>query len=443
MLPPKSFDSILLERGGAAVNEGNEVVFKAGENLVAAEIVDGVATGGGAESGAKGGGIDEGADGCVEGGGVFGGDDDTAWFVDSRVATGVSTDDVGDLGSGVGGGEDGASAGEHAGEFGGHDEVGGSGTLGQEVDVGGVEQVVELVEGLEGEEGDVGEARDCGFELGAEAAVAAEEEVDLRVRGEVAGEGGEELEALLVAHVAGVEEEDFVFEASAEGVLGLSRLGVDGFDIDPVGEEDGRGRGARPWLTERSNHFGGDGGDAGEGVGEQRFELKGEGVDGAVGGEEAEVKGGVDFEVLDVEPGGGSGGVGDEEGEGGSEEGGLDGPDDLGLPEDLTEQGGEAAEGEGGEVNHALEAGGFFGDVERGAEDLWVAGLGFVGVAEVFADAPGGVVRGGGDDVEVVAPGGEPCGHFAGVFADAGELGGEVEAVDEDAEAVVSMHLAI
>ena len=71
-------------------------------------------------------------------------------------------------------------------------------------------------------------------------------------------------------------------------------------------------------------------------------------------------------------------------------------------------------------MNESLEAGGFFGDVEGSAEDFGVAGFGGEGVAVVFADAPGGVIRWSGDDVDLVALGGEPGGHFAGVFADAG-----------------------
>ena len=175
----------------------------------ATEVLNGITAGGGAEGGAKFGGVDEVADGFVEGLRVFGGDDEAAGF---GVGIGDAADDVGDLGAGVGGGEDGAAAGEHAGEFGGHDKVGGSGALGEEMDVGGVEEVVELVEGLEGEEGNVFETGDRGFELGTEAAVAAEEEVDLGVGGEVLGERSEELEALFVAHVTGVKQDDFVFE---------------------------------------------------------------------------------------------------------------------------------------------------------------------------------------------------------------------------------------
>ena len=198
------------------MNEGNEIVFEAGEDLVAAEVVDGVATGGGSEGGAEFGGVDEAADGGVQGFGIFGGDDESSGFVDA----GVAADDVGDLGTVVGGGDDGAATGEHAGEFGGHDEVSGPGSLREEVDVGGVEEVVELVEGLKGEEGDVGEAGDLEFELRAEAAVTTEEEVDLGVGGEVAGERSEEFEALLVAHVAGVEKDGLAFESKlgAEGV---------------------------------------------------------------------------------------------------------------------------------------------------------------------------------------------------------------------------------
>ena len=126
----------------------------------------------------------------------------------------VAGDYLGDLGAGVGGGDDGAAAGEHAGELGGHDEVGCSGALREQVDVGGVEEVVEAGEGLERQEGDVGAAGDEGLELRAEGSISAEEEVDSGIGvgaagGEGFGEGGEEFEALLCAHVAGVEEDDF------------------------------------------------------------------------------------------------------------------------------------------------------------------------------------------------------------------------------------------
>jgi len=83
----------------------------------------------------------------------------------------------------------------------------------------GVEEVVEAREGLEGEEGDVGAAGDEDFELGAEGSIATEEEVNAGVCvGAAGGEGGRErgkkLQALLGAHVAGVEEDDFLTGAS-------------------------------------------------------------------------------------------------------------------------------------------------------------------------------------------------------------------------------------
>lgn len=78
---------------------------------------------------------------------------------------------------------------------------------------------------------------------------------------------------------------------------------MNGIDVDPVGEEDGV-VGGNSFGEGALEHFGGDGGDAGEGAGEEAFEGEGEGVNGAFGGEEAEVEGGVYFEVLYVEPGG-------------------------------------------------------------------------------------------------------------------------------------------
>jgi hypothetical protein len=52
-------------------------------------------------------------------------------------------------------------------------------------------------------------------------------------------------------------------------------------------------------------------------------------------------------------------------------------------------------------------------------------------------DAPVGVVGRCGDDADLVAAGGEPGAHLGGVFADAGELGGVVEAVDKDSQAIL------
>ncbi len=98
-----------------------------------------------------------------------------------------------------------------------------------------------------------------------------------------------------------------------------------------------------------------------EPAGEDLLEGEGEGVDRSSGGEEAEVEGGVDLEVLDVEPGGGVGEEGGEEGGGGGEEGGFDGDDDVGLRCGLAQDYWSAEKGEGGEVEEALEAGGVAG----------------------------------------------------------------------------------
>jgi hypothetical protein len=212
------------------VEKGFEVALELFEDLLLAEVLDGVAAGGDTEVEAEDRIFDEAGYGGVEGGGVFGGDNEAAAF-----------DDVGYLGVGVGGGDDGAAAREHAGELGGHDEVGGSGSLGEEVDVGCVEEVVEALNWLEREQRYVGMVGDEGFELRAEGSVAAEEEVDARVVFEGLRKWGQEFEALFCAHIAGVEKDDFVFEVefAAEGVGCGAMLRVDGFDVDPVGEEDG------------------------------------------------------------------------------------------------------------------------------------------------------------------------------------------------------------
>ena len=62
----------------SAVDELLEVAFELLEDLLFAEVLDGVATGGGTEMGAEGGVVDEALDGGVESFLVFGGDDEAA-----------------------------------------------------------------------------------------------------------------------------------------------------------------------------------------------------------------------------------------------------------------------------------------------------------------------------------------------------------------------------
>ena len=167
--------------------DGFEIAFELFEDLLLAEVLDGVVACVGSEVGAEVFVGDEAFDGCVECVGNFGWNYDAARGVRDVTA---ARDDLCDLGAEVGGGDDGSAAGEHAGEFRRHDEIGGTGSLGEEMDVGGVEEVVEAVEGLEGQEGDVGEVGDDVFEVGAEGSVAAEDEVDARVGiGTAGGEG--------------------------------------------------------------------------------------------------------------------------------------------------------------------------------------------------------------------------------------------------------------
>ncbi len=164
-------------------------------------------------------------------------------------------------------------------------------------------------------------------------------------------------------------------------------------------------------------------------------------MDGAFGRKQAEVEGGVNLEVLHVEPGGGAGDPRNKERGGGAEKCGLDGEDHIGIPRRLAQHDGQAAEHEGCEVRDALEAGGLLGDVKGSAVDDRLGGILHSAVfgpveltAIVFADAPGGVVRGSSDDADLMAAGGEPGGHLACVLANAGEFGGVVEPVDQDSQ---------
>ena len=343
---------------------------------------------------------------------------------------------------GIGGGDDGFAAGEHAGELGGHDEVGCSTALRHEMNIRTIQQVVEARKGLEREHRHIFAVGDESFELRAEGSVSAEEEVYGLILLKGLGERREEFEALLGAHVAGVEEDRLAFEAEleAEGVGVVGGVGLDGFDVDPVGKEacllDGDALG-----DAALEHLAGDAGDAGEGLGEDLFKPQGEGVDGAVLGQEAKLEGSVDLEVLHVEPAGGGACLGDEEGQGRAEEGRLDGPDDLGVPGDLTQHDGQAANHEGEEMEDTLGSVGLLRNVERGAVNGRDKGIVFAfdveGLPAVLVpDTPCGVIGRRRHDPDVMPSCREPGRHLACVFANAGQLGRIVQPVDENAEAI-------
>jgi len=138
-----------------------------------------------------------------------------------------------------------------------------------------------------------------------------------------------------------------------------------------------------------------------------------------------------------VKPGGGAGCLGDEEGDWSTEEGGLDGEDDLRGDEDLTHHDRKTAEHEGDKVRHALEAGGFLWHIEGRAEDDGEAGGAFgavEGAAVVVADAPCGIVRWCCYNADVVATGAEPTCHIPGIFSDTREFRGIVQSVDQDSQ---------
>lgn len=119
------------------LQQGFEIGLEALEYLLLAEVLHGVGSGGAAEAEAENFVLDELGRGGEEGGGVLCWDDQAAAF-----------DDLGDLGAGFGGCDHGTAAGEHSSEAGGHDQVGGACALGEQVNVGGVEEMVEAVEQL-------------------------------------------------------------------------------------------------------------------------------------------------------------------------------------------------------------------------------------------------------------------------------------------------------
>jgi len=296
------------------------------------------------------------------------------------------------------------------------------------------------------------------FELRAEGAVAAKEEVHAGVvvsaaGGEGLGERGQQFEALFLAHIAGVEEDDLVLDPRdkrgqlvANWVLpiGLGTEWMDRAGVDPVGEEDGAS-GGNAFGKGVFDHFGGDGGDAVEREGEVSLQRPREVMYRTLRGKQTEVEGDIDLEVLDMKPAGGAGGAGDAEGEGHTEQGRLHGEDDLRAVQHLAQHDGNAAQHEGAEVGDALEARRLRGDVERGAMDGGPP-RGALGAVEraaiVVADAPGGIVGRCGNDADVVSALGQPRCHLTRVFANACELGSVVQAVDEDSQRCLSFGAA-
>ena len=271
--------------------------------------------------------------------------------------------------------------------------------------------------------------------MGAEGAIATKDEVNAGIGGQSPGEGGQGFQTLLVAHIAGVKKDDLSAEAEllAKSIRGIRRGRLYCREVDPVWKQKGADGGDALRMG-ALDHAWRDRGDAVEEACDAALEREGEGVNGASGREKAEVEGGVDFEVLHVEPGGGVGESGEQKSDRCGEERGLDGENDVGLPVRLAEAGTEAGKGERAEMQHALEARRAGRDVEGAAVDGEVGQrvLGRAAIAEGRVNAPGRVVGRRGDDVNVVAAAGEPEGHFAGVLTDAGELRREVEAVDED-----------
>src|SRR5665213_2888237 len=129
---------------------------------------------------------------------------------------------------------------------------------------------------------------------------------------------------------------------------------MDRIDIDPVRKEDGTlyrnslGEGALDHLLR-------DAGDTSKRAGEEPFEAKGEVVNKPFRGQQPEIKGCINLEVLYMQPRGGSRSLSDQKRERRSEKSWLNREDNLGLPKSLTEHDRQASKHEGKQVHHAFE----------------------------------------------------------------------------------------
>lgn len=187
-------------------------------------------------------------------------------------------------------------------------------------------------------------------------------------------------------------------------------------------------------------HVARDAGDAREAAGEEGIETRGQGGQGASGREQVELESGGHLEVLNMQPGGCTGDGGDEQRDGGGEEGGFDGEDNLRSPKDLTQHDREAAESEGEEMQQAGAAAGVsrhpeWRSVDCGRGWLRTVSRPLFGSIEaatvVVVNTPARVVGRSGDNADLMAATSKPDRHFAGVLADAGEFGRVVETVHE------------
>ena len=193
-----------------------------------------------------------------------------------------------------------------------------------------------------------------------------------------AGRVEDQLQALLLAHTARVQEYDGVFGDVQRGaVRAWLLLGVDRLGVDPVGEEEAVGLALR--LDHGPlDHLLRDGGDAVEAAHEGALGVEGHAAQ-ALGFEQAKVEGGVDLKVLYVQPGLGAGQAGCEQGRDGAEQRRLDGEDDVRAPAALREHRDGAAECEAPQMQDALEPGDLLWDPQRAAKHLGtVDGLGAV-----------------------------------------------------------------
>ncbi len=149
--------------------------------------------------------------------------------------------------------------------------------------------------------------------------------------------------------------------------------------------------------------------------------------------DQAQIERGVHLVVLNVQPASGAPQGGKRHRRGRAHQGRLHHPHHVGFPAPLGPQHRQAAQGEAGQVQQALEAAGLVRHPQRRAHHTHA----LPGLAAVLAGAvagphlPGRVVGWRGDDAHLVPCMGQPLRHLAGVLADAGEFGGEIDAVEK------------
>ena len=288
--------------------------------------------------------------------------------------------------------------------------------------------------GLQVEEAHVRQIVGCIFQRATQFAVAADDEQQLGLLLHQARRIDDHAQTLLAVERAGVEADQPVFADPERGAhCGRATGGPHLRKVDPIGQK--RGLVERDALGgELPHHAARDRRDGVEAAHQQALGSEGTTPQQRLA-KQAQLVGGVDLEVLDVQPRARAREPGREPARRRAEQRRGHDEHDLRPPADELEQNRQARKSEARQVQDAAQTCGPGRNPDRAAVDGQAGGrtLGLVATGVVaVADAPRGVVGRCAHHRYLVAAPHQLGRHLARVLADAGELGREVEGEKND-----------